>query len=92
MIVRNVIVCNRTLVSSTSANLYFKFLISLDIHNTFPTVLTESLDDDRFVELQSLNIFIHDGAELSIEYIAKQGTGYRLPRIKNHRIKETIDE
>jgi hypothetical protein len=66
---------------------YLFYFISLDIHQHNKEFLTAS-DQESFVEIESLKVFIHYGAQSSIEYIATKGKGYRLPKILYNEIDE----
>lgn len=74
------IVIDAFLVHSESAELYVPYTVSLDLHRRYRHRLTAA-EDDRFVEVKSLDVYVHYGAFCSIVYTAEFGRGYRLPRI-----------
>lgn len=67
-----------------SAISLWKYLISLDLHKRYPEFLNAS-SDNRFVEIESLQIRLSYGAFTAIKYDAKFGFGYKLPSIKYRR-------
>lgn len=79
--VSHFIVIDTFVVHSESVQLYIPYAISLDLHRRYKHRLTEDGDDDRFVQVKSLDVRIHYGAFCSIVYTVEFGRGYRLPRI-----------
>lgn len=78
---------NPFILNSTSCELYILYLISIDISKNYNNLLVES--SDLFVEIESLEIYIHDSAFTSLEYRAvAPGKGYRLPRIVYNKCNE----
>lgn len=93
----NTLVVEPFIIHSRFANQYIAYLIAIDLHRNFrehlyipesaPTTTTSttnttpSIPEDRYVEIESLQVFIHDGVYKSIEYRAISGRGYRLPSI-----------
>lgn len=77
------IVVDTFLVHSESAELYILYAISLDLHRRYKHRLAanDEDDDDRFVQVKSLDAHIHYGAFCAIVYTVEFGLGYRLPRI-----------
>lgn len=65
------------------------YLISLDLQKNYPEQFKkkkvqdkeENDDDDRFIEVKDLKVFIHDGVYTSIKYKVTLGRGYKLLRI-----------
>ncbi|ACH96149.1 Ac146-like protein [Oryctes rhinoceros nudivirus] len=80
--IENSIIVPPFVIHNSSCNEFILYLISLDLHINFLKHLTPV--DARFVEIQSLQIYIHDGPYKSIKYKAVSGLGYRLPLIKNY--------
>lgn len=79
------IVVDTFLVHSESVELYILYTISLDLHRRYKHLLVVPEDeDDRFVQVKSLDVHIHYGAFCSIVYTVEFGAGYRLPRIVYH--------
>ncbi|AYP97982.1 Ac146-like protein [Mauternbach virus] len=78
--ITNHIIVDEFIIHSVNCNPYIAYLISLDLHKHFEEHLQLS-DDPRFIELQSLDVIVHNGVYKSIEYKAKSGRGYKLPRI-----------
>lgn len=74
------IVLDTFIVHSKSAKLYIPYTISLDLHRRYKHRLTED-EDDRFVQVKTLDVHVHYGAFCSIVYTVEFGHGYRLPRI-----------
>lgn len=75
------IVVDTFLLHSESAELYIQYAISLDLHRRYNDRLTAEHEDDRFVQVESLDVHIHYGAFCCIVYAVEFGHGYRLPRI-----------
>ncbi|ATY70266.1 Ac146-like protein [Tomelloso virus] len=82
--IENSIVVESFVLHNSSAPEFILYLISLDLHINFLKHLTICPVDDKFVEIESLELHIHDGPYKSIKYKATSGCGYRLPRIKNY--------
>lgn len=80
--IQNNIHCNAFIINSESCTLYILYLISLDVHRHFSQHL--NILDDRYVEVESLQVAIHDGVYAAIEYKIISGRGYKLPRIKHN--------
>lgn len=64
------------------------YLISLDLQKNYPEHFKKVQDkeeeeenNDRFIEVEDLKVFIHDGVYTSIKYKVTLGRGYKLPRI-----------
>lgn len=84
--IQNNIYCNAFIINSKSCNLYILYLISLDLHRHFSQHL--NILDDRYVEVGSLQVAIHDGVYAAIEYKVVSGRGYKLPRIHHNDCNE----
>lgn len=84
--IENTIVVDPFIIHSESCNEYISYLISLDLHRCFSKHLNIISDnnDNRFVEIESLRVFIHDGVYKAIRYKAIAGHGYKLPRIHHY--------
>lgn len=77
------IVIDPFLVNSYSCELYLLYVIALDITRIDPYFMRTCVrDSERYGEIRSLRVSIHDSAFLSVEYTAVKGTGFLLPRIK----------
>lgn len=74
------IVVDTFIVQSVSAEEYIKYMISLDLHCRHRDLLIED-SDVRFVQVRSLDVYVHYGAFCSISYSVIFGRGFRLPRI-----------
>lgn len=68
------------IINSPSAELHLSYLISLDLERKTKNFLHRE-EGSNFVEVKSLQVYIHYGSQSSIEYIATKGTGYKLPKI-----------
>lgn len=75
------------LIHSTSCNEYLLYCISVHLHKHWAEFLNKSVDDPRFVEIESLELFIHNGSHESIRFKVHAGHGYRLPSI-NHNASD----
>lgn len=82
-VIENSFVVESFIIHNESCNAIILYLISFDLHANFLKHLTLCADS-RFVEIKSIEIFIHNGVYKSIRYRAVSGHGYRLPRIKNY--------
>lgn len=87
----NTLVVEPFIIHSRFANQYIAYLIAIDLHRNFKDHLyrpetTAQTPESRFVEIESLQVFIHDGTYKSIEYRAVSGRGYRLPSIGHNAI------
>lgn len=80
LIISNYIVVPNYIIHSAECCDFILYIISLDLHKHIPHALN-TCDDKRFIEIEWLHIYIHDSAYKSIQYEAKTGRGYRLPRI-----------
>lgn len=70
-------------VYTESANLFLHYIVALDLCRVAPKdFLLPDEQDERFVELRDLELVIHNGAIVSVEYRAHRGRGFRLPRIR----------
>lgn len=77
------IVIDPFLVNSYSCELYLLYIIALDIARIDPYFMRTCVrDSERYGEIRSLKVSIHDSAFLSVEYTAVKGNGFLLPRIK----------
>lgn len=74
------IVVSTFLVNSKSSENYIKYLISLDLHRRYRNKLVND-SDDRYVEVESLQVYVHYSSFCPISYTVTFGRGYRLPRI-----------
>lgn len=60
------------------------YLISVQLHLHFAEHLRPCASDSRFVEVESLEITIHDNVYKSVRFRAIAGLGYKLPRIMHY--------
>lgn len=60
------------------------YLISVQLHLHFAEHLNPCASDPRFVEVESLEITIHDNVYKSVRFRAIAGLGYKLPRIVHY--------
>lgn len=60
------------------------YLISIQLHLHFAEHLQPCASDSRFVEVESLEITIHDNVYKSVRFRAIAGLGYKLPRIMHY--------
>lgn len=82
--IENIIVVDPFIIHNESCNQIILYLISLDLHINFLKYLNICENDTRFVQVESVQIFIHDGPYKAIKYKVVAGYGYKLPLIKNY--------
>lgn len=68
------------IIQSTSADLYLTYHLALltQQKNTFAV----STDDSRFVDTGPIDVRLHYGPVIAIEYNCQSGNRYRMPRIQ----------
>lgn len=71
-----------SIVYTESANLFLHYIIALDLCRVAPKgFLLEEETDCRYCHLENLEVVIHSGSVVSVEYRAYHGRGFRLPKI-----------
>lgn len=74
-------------------SVYAKFIllyhISIHLHKHYKKYLSaSSIGDNRFVEVEKLDISIHYGPHTAVSYKVKFGKGYKLPCITHNTCDE----
>lgn len=68
-------------LNSTDCNAYALYLIALDLLRICPEFAVPHDADTRYVEVSRLEVVVHDGPYVLLEYRVSRGRGFRLPRI-----------